>query len=127
MELYYIGTMQDKCQPALDVFAARGFAIRSFASLEAACTAMQQAEHKPEAVLLDESEGRDDMAVMRAAVMAILSINAFVYAFAMTGRDAEVYHDAMEGLGMLSALPCPATKEDGERLVAELGNFITVA
>ena len=105
MELYYIGTMQEKCQPALDVFAKRGCTIHSFASLEEACTALKKAETKPDLAILDESEERQDPATMRRAVMDVMSINAFTYATAMTSFDAEVYHDAMEGLGMLTGLP----------------------
>ena len=94
MELYYIGTMQEKCQPALDVFAKRGCTIHSFASLEEACTALKKAETKPDLAILDESEERQDPATMRRAVMDVMSINAFTYATAMTSFDAEVYHDA---------------------------------
>ena len=125
MALYYIGTMQEKCQPALDVFAKRGCTIHSFASLEEACTALKKAETKPDLAILDESEERQDPATMRRAVMDVMSINAFTYATAMTSFDAEVYHDAMEGLGMLTALPCPARTADGERLWAELANFVS--
>ena len=125
MELYYIGTMQEKCQPALAVFAAKGCAIRSFASLKEACAALEQTTPKPELVILDESDGRQDPTIMRRAVMDIMSINAFTYATAMSSLEAEVYHDAMEGLGMLTALPCPAKTSDGERLWAELANFVS--
>lgn len=124
MELYYIGTMRDKCQPVLDVFAAKGCAIRSFDTLEAACEALKQADPKPELAILDESGGRQDPTTMRRAVMDIVSINAFTYTTAMTCVDLETYHDAMEGLGMLTALPCPPKTEDGERLWAELLNFL---
>lgn len=125
--LYYIGTMQPDCLPAVEFLGEHGFEIRSFADLATACAAMQTAEHRPEVVILDESGGRDAVETMRSAVMAILSINAFVYISAMTNRDAAEYHDAMEGLGMLSPLPCPAAREDGERLLTELRSFLPIA
>ena len=117
--------MQDKCQPALDVFTAKGCTIRSFDTLQAACEALEKAETKPDLAILDESEGRQDPTTMRKAVMELMRINAFTYVTAMTSFDAEVYHDAMEGLGMLTALPCPAKTEDGEMLWAEVVNFVS--
>ena len=124
VELYYIGTMKDSCQPALDVFAGKGFALSVFASLDEACAALRTAKEMPELIVLDESENRGEPEAMRKAVMALLSINAFSHVAAMTHLDAEVYHDAMEGLGMLSALPCPATAEAGEHLLGELASLL---
>ena len=99
------------------------YAVFKFYSAREALACVESTEL--DLAILDESEERQDPATMRRAVMDVMSINAFTYATAMTSFDAEVYHDAMEGLGMLTALPCPARTADGERLWAELANFVS--
>ena len=70
--------MKDSCQPALDVFTGKGFALSCFASLDAACEALRTAGTKPELILVDESENRGEPEAMRKAVMALLGKWMFI-------------------------------------------------
>ena len=68
-------------------------------------------------VILDLSR---DGGEIRSAVFQILSVNALIHTCATTDRNAEEFHEAMEGLGMLPPLPADPKENDISALLDAL-------
>ena len=108
-------TQRPDCWEALrPVFAAQGVTLRLLPALDAALADM--AAMPPALCLLDLDAAAD----LRAAVIRILTLNAAIHTAAVTDLDAAVFHDSMEGLGMLMGLPRTPAAADIERLLSAL-------
>ena len=53
----------------------------------------------------------------RQDVIGIMRVNALVHTAVVTDMAEEVFHDAMEGLGILASLPPVPGQDDARRLV----------
>lgn len=103
-----------KWRPCLPVFGEQGADVTFVGSLEACKQALR--DDPPRLYVLDLGlEGKD----LRAALMQLLMINAAAHSAVTTGMEKEAFHDAMEGLGILTGLP-PAPGEDDIRHMLHL-------
>ena len=68
-------------------------------------------------VLLDLSR---DAGEIRSTVFQILSVNALIHTSVTTDMNAEEFHEAMEGLGMLPPLPADPKESDISSLIDAL-------
>ena len=59
----------------------------------------------------------------RLDVIGIMRVNALVHTAVVTDMAEEVFHDAMEGLGILASLPPQPGPEDARRLVQLLAEI----
>lgn len=74
-------------------------------------------ESAPKLVVIDETvDGFSALAVAREVVMA----NAMVYIAVVTSLSSEEFHEASEGLGILSQLPPTPGPQEAESLMALL-------
>ena len=67
----------------------------------------------PRLVLVDAAS--DDEA--RSAVLDIMKINALVHTAVVTALAPEVFHDVMEGLGILTSVPQSPSAADAQRIL----------
>lgn len=96
-----------KWQPCLPAFRERGADVTFANSLDACKEALRN--NPPRLYILDLGlEGKD----LRAALMQLLMINAAAHSAVTTGMDTEAFHDAMEGLGILTGLPLAPGEND---------------
>ena len=61
-----------------------------------------------------------DIAALRKSVMDILTVNAMTNVASVSGMGEEMFHDAMEGLGMIMDLPLEPEEADVARLLEAL-------
>lgn len=74
----------------------------------------------PQLVVVDASthgQARQD-------VIGIMRVNALVHTAVVTDMTEEAFHDAMEGLGILTALPPAPGVDDARRLVHLLNELL---
>ena len=89
-----------KWQPRLPAFRECGADVSFADTLDACKEALR--DNPPRLYVLDLGlEGKE----LRAALMQLLMINAATHSAVTTGMEAEAFHDAMEGLGILTGLP----------------------
>jgi DNA-binding NarL/FixJ family response regulator len=74
-----------------------------------------QAAGRPEAVLV-VVDGKMDGTGGRQLLIDILETNAMIASAVMTDMAESLFHDEMEGLGILMPLPSMPGKTDGENL-----------
>ena len=89
-----------KWQPCLPVFGEHGADVTFVSSLDACKEALRG--NPPRLYVLE----------LRAALMDLLMINAAAHSAVTTGMEADAFHDAMEGLGILTGLPLSPGEND---------------
>ena len=105
MNILIVTTDTAKWQTCLPVFQAAGTDVSFAASLEACKEALRS--NPPRLYILDLGlKGKE----LRAAFMELLMINA-------TDMEENAFHDAMEGLGILTGLPPAPSQDDVRRLL----------
>lgn len=67
---------------------------------------------RPVLVVLDPPSGE----LARSWVTALMMIDAGMHTAVVSGMPEEVFHDDMEGLGILTALPLEPTMQDAQRM-----------
>ena len=85
----------------------------------AACNACVQRQ-APDLVVVDaptHGQARQD-------VIGIMRVNALVHTAVVTDMAEEAFHDAMEGLGILTSLPPVPGENDAQRLVHLLNELM---
>jgi len=98
-------------------FERRGCAVSTVATPEACLEAVR---HKaPTLVVLDAGS----LKATKQAVLGIMRANALVYTAVVTDMPEEVFHDAMEGLGILASLPAAPSAAEAERLLGLLAQL----
>ena len=96
-----------KWQPCLPVFGEHGADVTFVSSLDACKEALRG--NPTRLYVLDLGlEGKE----LRAALMDLLMINAAAHSAVTTGMEADAFHDAMEGLGILTGLPLSPGEND---------------
>ena len=112
MDILIVSSRNALWQQLKPAFEDRGGLVRTAATLEEAL----QALHDRPAALVVLDMGSDGE-VLRHAVFRVLSIDAMIHTAAVSSMDAEAFHDAMEGLGMLTSLPEQPTAGDVDNLM----------
>ena len=121
MEILLVSSDAAALGSAARPFTERGIALLHAGSLSQALDTLSEKKANPPAlVILDESEDRGTGQGMRQAAMAVLRICPFTYLTALTDAPWEEYHDAMEGLGMLTSLPTDPAPADIDALMDAL-------
>ena len=85
----------------------------------AACQSSVQRQ-APQLVVVDaatQEQARQD-------VIGIMRVNALVHTAVVTDMAEDVFHDVMEGLGILASLPSEPGPEDARRLVRLLAEIL---
>lgn len=96
-----------KWRPCLPVFGEQGADVAFAGSLDACKEALRV--DPPRLYILDLGlEGKE----LRAALMQLLMIDATAHSAVTTGMEEEAFHDAMEGLGILTGLPLAPGGDD---------------
>lgn len=112
-EMAYIGA-----EPGTDFVATvcnAGMKIRCVPTLEQAQELLRVAP--PIITVLDLGIGQ---AQLREAIISLLLINARVHSAVVTDMPTEIFHNAMEGLGILCALPPDPGEKDAATLLTLL-------
>lgn len=89
---------------------ADGCTVGMAESLEQ-CKEAAQREH-PVLAVLDPPSGE----LARSWVTALMMIDAGMHTAVVTDMPAEVFHDEMEGLGILTSLPLKPTSQDAQKM-----------
>lgn len=76
------------------------------------CKEAAQRDH-PVLVVLDPPSGE----LARSWVTALMMIDAGMHTAVVTDMPAEIFHDAMEGLGILTPLPPEPAAQDAQKMV----------
>ena len=103
--------------PFVEELERQGCAVTTVAD-PAACKDRVQGQ-APHLVVVDaatQEQARQD-------VIGIMRVNALVHTAVVTDMAEEVFHDAMEGLGILASLPPQPGPEDARRLVQLLAEI----
>lgn len=101
-----------KWQPCLPAFREHGAEVSLVNSLEDCKEALRH--NPPRLYILDLGlEGKD----LRSALMELLMINATAHSAVTTDMAEESFHDAMEGLGILTGLPSAPDPNDIRRML----------
>lgn len=102
-----VTTDTTKWQPFLPVFEEYGSTIFFVNSLNACKNSLRI--NPPCLYVLDLGlEGKD----LREALIQLLMINATAHSAVTTGMEEKSFHDAMEGLGILTGLPLTPRDKD---------------
>lgn len=83
-----------------------------------ACKSCMQGE-APALVVLDAASQEQ----ARQDVIGIMRVNALVHTAVVSDMPEEVFHDVMEGLGILASLPTTPTADDARRVVRLLAEL----
>ena len=110
-----------KLEEAVAPFRQDGFAVHTADTLDEALSLIDPAA--PPALVLLDADGLDEIG-LREWGMRVISCSALTWVTAVTAMDAETFHDAMEGLGMLPPLPKTPSRSDGEALLTALRRFV---
>ena len=97
--------------PFVEELERQGCAVTTVADA-AECTACVQRQ-APHLVVVDaptQEQARQD-------VIGLMRVNALVHTAVVTDMAEDVFHDVMEGLGILSSLPPTPGADDARRLV----------
>ena len=115
MDILVVSPRADLWQNLRPQFERRGASMHAAATLDEALNGMKN--QLPVLVVLDLDLNRDEL---RHAVFRILSVNAMIHTAAVSTMSPETFHDAMEGLGMLTSLPTSPTPSDIDALMDAL-------
>ncbi|WP_295641370.1 hypothetical protein [uncultured Mailhella sp.] len=115
MNILVVSGRADLWQNLRPQFEKRGASMSAAPTLDDALSAMQK--ERPALVVLDLDMNRDEL---RSAVFRILSVSAMIHTAAVSSMPPETFHDAMEGLGMLTSLPTSPTPADIDALMDAL-------
>ena len=97
------------------VFEKFGASVRMAATMEAGLESLSA--QKASLALIDLELGIEDL---RKAVISVLLVDAMTNLASVCGMSEEVFHDSMEGLGMIMDLPRQPGEEDLEDLLGRL-------
>lgn len=100
-------------------FEKHGAALRLAPAMDEALAELKS--RRAALVVLDISA---DAPALRLAVFQILSIDAMIHTAAVTDMSPEAFHDAMEGLGMLTGLPVTPSPADIDALMTALAKVM---
>ncbi len=108
-------------------FARHGGELRFAPSLEDALPALR--EKKASLALLDIFGGRpwngaEDAKTLRDAAISILMVDAMTNMASSCGMGHDVFHDAMEGMGMIDDLPAQPSADDVDGLMTRLVSIL---
>lgn len=115
MDILVVSTRTELWQSLRSQFESHGASMRTVSSLDDALNGMK--ESRPTLVVLDLDM---DSSALRHAVFRILSVDAMIHTAAVTTMTPENFHDAMEGLGMLTGLPSLPSPADIDALMDAL-------
>ena len=115
MDMLCITSRPDLWEAFQPVLTRRGVSLRTVPSLDEALPQLRAAA--PALVVLDLGL---EAPALRAAVIEVLKINAMIHTAAVSTMAEDVFHDAVEGLGMLMSLPEKPSEQDVERLLDAL-------
>ena len=96
---------------------SQGYAVTTVADADACTRSVQQ--QAPALVVRDAASQEQ----AKQDVIGVMRVNALVYTAVVSEMPEEVFHDVMEGLGILASLPTTPTADDARRvlrLLAEL-------
>lgn len=119
MELLLVTPRPERWNECLPVLRSGDFTLKRASSLEEAKALIKAAP--PVLVILDL--GLDDKA-LRQAVIDIMMIDASVHTAVVSDLEAEAFHEATEGLGILMPLPPSPGAEDARRLLKALSGVL---
>ena len=105
----------------MPVFEKRGASVRMADSLDAGLESLKA--QKASLALLDLELDTD---ALRKAVISILMVDAMTNLASVCGMSEEVFHDSMEGLGMIMDLPRQPAEADVEDLLSRLAVIMGV-
>lgn len=118
MNILIVTTDAAKWQPCLPAFSQGGAGVSFVSSLDACKEALRS--NPPRLYIVDLGlEGKE----LRSALMELLMINASAHSAVTTGMEEEAFHDAMEGLGILTGLPTAPGPDDVRRMLALLAKL----
>ena len=115
MNILVVSGRSDLWQTLRPQFERRGASMLAVPALDDALSAMQK--EQPVLVVLDLDMNRDEL---RRAVFQVLSVSAMIHTATVSSMSPEDFHDAMEGLGMLTSLPTTPTTDDIDALMDAL-------
>ena len=115
MNILVVSRRSDLWQTLRPQFERRGASMLAVPTLDDALSAMQK--EQPVLVVLALDMNRDEL---RRAVFQVLSVSAMIHTAAVSSMSPEDFHDAMEGLGMLTSLPTTPTTADIDALMDAL-------
>lgn len=122
MEILIVTPRAAYWEALLPAFERKGGKVRFAAGMEEALDSLRAS--KAQFALLDifggEAWSDDKAAALRNAVISILMVDAMTNMASACGMGDEVFHDAMEGLGMINDLPAAPVAEDVESLMDAL-------
>lgn len=127
MEMYLVSATPKAFSQVFEPFIEKGITLTLQPGLDEAVRALKACgDSKPSLIVLDESEGRSESGTMRRACMQLLALSPFSYCTAISSLPETDFHDAMEGLGMLSPLPLHPGRRDVLRLIGDLAKFVSL-
>ncbi len=85
----------------------------SIATVTDAAACKKQVEDAAPALVVLDSASQEQA---RQDVIGIMRVNALVHTAVISDMPEEVFHDAMEGLGILASLPTAPTADDARRV-----------
>lgn len=101
-------------------FESHGAALRLASGMDDALASLRQ--NKASLALLDlfggEAWSADKAEILRKAVISILMVDAMTNLASSCGMGHDTFHDAMEGLGMITDLPAQPGPADVDALLS---------
>lgn len=119
MDILVVSPRADLWQNLRPQFEKHGAALRLAPSMDEALSDLTA--RRADLVVLDINADAPDL---RHAVFRILSVSAMIHTAAVTTMSPETFHDAMEGLGMLTGLPVNPSPTDIDALMTALGKVM---
>ena len=119
MDILVVSPRADLWQNLRPQFEKHGAALRLAPSMDEALSDLTA--RRADLVVLDINADAPDL---RHAVFRILSVSAMIHTATVTTMSPETFHDAMEGLGMLTGLPVNPSPADIDALMTALGKVM---
>lgn len=119
MDILVVSPRADLWQNLRPQFEKHGADLRLAPSMDEALSDLTV--RRADLVVLDINADAPDL---RHAVFRILSVSAMIHTAAVTTMSPETFHDAMEGLGMLTGLPVNPSPADIDALMTALGKVM---
>jgi len=126
MDILIISPRPEMWDGLKDAFVKQGAHLRFASSMDDALAALR--EKKASLALLDIFGGKPwtdaDAQPMRDAVVSILMVDAMTNLASSCGMGHDVFHDSMEGLGMIDDLPASPSEADVDGLMKRLVSIL---
>ncbi|MBQ4616414.1 MAG: hypothetical protein IJB29_06880 [Mailhella sp.] len=123
MDILIVTPRRDFWEILKSPFEERGAAVRMAGDIEEALASLHEARAALAVLDLFGGEAWDAAKhadALRSAVIRILMQDAMTNTASVCGMGDETFHDAMEGLGMISDLPAQPGEQDVKKLMDAL-------